>query len=85
MASDNKISLEVVVNGSPTTLEGNINAPLHSIVGQALQQTGNQGDPSRWEFRDLTGNPIDAARTIGDLGLTDGVRLFLNLKAGVAG
>lgn len=85
MASHNKISLEVIVGGNPTTVEGNSNAPLHSILGKALQQTGNQGDPDRWEFRDANGNPIDAAQTIGNLGLVDGGRIFLNLKAGVAG
>jgi len=85
MVSDNKISLEVIVGGNPTTVEANTHAPLHSILGQALQQTGNQGDPDRWEFRDTNGNPIDAALSIGDLGLVDGGRVFLNLKAGVAG
>jgi hypothetical protein len=85
MPSHNKVSLEVVVGGNPTTVDANTNAPLNSIVGKALQQTGNQGDPHRWEFRDAKGNLIDGERKIEDLELTDGSRLFLNLKAGVAG
>jgi hypothetical protein len=85
--ADNKISLEVIVNGSPTTVEANINQPLHAIKGKALQQTGNAAGqpPENWEFRDAPGAPIDESKKIGDLGLTNGSRVFLNLKAGVGG
>jgi hypothetical protein len=83
---DNKIELVVVVNGQPTPIQGNVNAPLHSLVGQALAATNNQGQPpENWELRDAQGNPLDASRKIGDLGLVGGAQVFLNLKAGVGG
>jgi hypothetical protein len=84
--SANKVSLEVVVNGSPTPIEANVNQPLHAIKGKALSQTGNSGQPpENWEFRDAPGALIDESKKVGELGLTDGSRVFLNLKAGVGG
>lgn len=85
--ADNKVSLEVIVNGSPTQVEANINQPLHAIKGKALDQTGNAAGqpPENWEFRDAPGAVIDESKKIGELGLTDGSRVFLNLKAGVGG
>lgn len=84
--ADNKISLEVVVNGSPTQVETNVHEPLHAVKGKALAQTGNSGQPpENWEFRDAPGAVIDESKKIGELGLTDGSRVFLNLKAGVGG
>lgn len=82
----NKITLEIIVNGTPTRVEGNLNAPLKSLIGRALEQTGNTGQPvDNWEFRDAPGNVLDSDKKIGELGLTDGARIFLNLKAGVGG
>jgi len=82
----NKIDLIVVVNGQPTPVEANVNAPLHSIVGHALAATGNQGQPpENWELRDKDGGPLDGGRKIGELGLVNGAQVFLNLKAGVGG
>jgi hypothetical protein len=39
---DNQIDIEVIVNGQPTTIHANKNAPLHSIIGQALAVTGDR-------------------------------------------
>lgn len=85
MVGPNKITLEIIVNGAPTSVEVNQNAPLHSAIGRALQQTGNQGEADRWEFRDANGNLIDSSQKVEDLELEPGARLFLNLRAGVAG
>lgn len=86
MASDNQIQVEVIVNGESTTVDANANAPLQSLIGQALQQTGNQGQPpDNWELRDEEGNILDLNTTISDIDLTGDRKLFLNLKAGVGG
>ncbi|MGY4898653.1 DUF2604 domain-containing protein [Micromonospora aurantiaca (nom. illeg.)] len=81
-----KIMLVVVVNGSPTAVEGNVNAPLHSIIGKALEQTNNGGQPpENWEMRDVAGQILDLKAKIGSFGFTSDTRLFLNLRAGVGG
>lgn len=85
--ADKKITLEVVVNGSPTPVEANVNQPLRGIKEKALDKSGNSAGqpPENWEFRDAPGAVIDESRKIGELGLTEGSRVFLNLRAGVGG
>ena len=82
----NKIELTVVVNGQATVVEGNLNAPLHTIIPRALDQTGNSGQPpENWELRDAQGTLLDTSKKIGSFNFTPDTRLFLNLKAGVGG
>jgi hypothetical protein len=87
LMSRNKIDLIVVVNGQPTTVEGNLNAPLRTIVERALQQTANAAGqpPENWELRDAAGALLPIDNKIEDFGFPEGTRLFLNLKAGVGG
>jgi Protein of Unknown function (DUF2604) len=86
MPSDNKIDIAVIVNGQPTVVEANKNSPLHSIIGRALEQTGNSGQPpENWEFRDAGGTLLDASKKIKDFDFPPDVKLFLNLKAGIGG
>jgi hypothetical protein len=81
-----KIELQVIVNGQPTTVEGNVNAPLRSVIGRALDQTGNTGQPAdNWELRDAGGVLLPVDQKIGDFHFPADVKLFLNLKAGVGG
>ncbi|MBB5801248.1 hypothetical protein F4560_001016 [Saccharothrix ecbatanensis] len=81
-----KVELLVVVNGTPTTVEANANAPLHSIIGRALAQTDNSGQPvENWELRDNAGGVLDLDAKIGSFRFDTGTRLFLNLRAGVGG
>ncbi len=82
----NKIELTVVVNGQPTVVEGNLNAPLQTIIPRALDLTGNSGQPpENWELRDAQGTLLDTSKKIGSFHFTPDTRLFLNLKAGVGG
>ena len=82
----NSLDLTVVVNGQPTTVAANIHEPLHAIIPKALEQTGNMGQPpENWELRDEAGAPLDPAKKVADYHFSPGVRLFLNLKAGVGG
>jgi hypothetical protein len=81
-----KIALTVVVNGSPTLVEANPNAELRSIIGRALEQTGNIGQSdNNWELRDAAGQVLDLGAKISSFGFGPDTRLFLNLHAGVGG
>jgi Protein of Unknown function (DUF2604) len=85
-ADDRKVSITVVVNGVPTSVERNANAPLGSVVEKALEQTGNVGQAGDgWELRDEHGVTLDVGRKISEFGFMSGVTLFLSLKAGVGG
>lgn len=82
----NKIALTVIVNGKATIVEANVNAPLQTIVGRALEQTNNTGQgEGSWDVKDKDGNILDIHRKIEDFGFEAGVKLFLSLKAGVGG
>jgi Protein of Unknown function (DUF2604) len=84
--ADPNIAIVVVVNGEPTTVEANPNAPLHTIIPKALAATGNVGQPpENWDLRDADGNVLDTDRKIESFGWVAGVRLFLSLKAGIGG
>jgi hypothetical protein len=86
MPKENKIDLIIVVNGQPVTVEANIHEPLQTAVRQALNDSGNSGQPiDNWELRDGSGQVLDLSRKIVDFHFQAGTRLFLNLKAGVGG
>jgi hypothetical protein len=81
-----KVQITVVVNGVPVDIEQNENSPLEAIIGRALEQTGNVGQPvENWELRDEQGVLLDAERKIETYGFGPAVTLFLSLKAGVGG
>lgn len=81
-----KTDIAVVVNGQPTLVEANPNAPLKTVIPKALQETGNTGQPpENWELRDSNGTLLDTSKKIESFGFAPGVQLFLNLKAGVGG
>lgn len=83
---DNKVQLAVIVNGVPTVVEANVNAPLETIIPRALEETGNTGQPpGNWELRDAQGTLLDTSKKIASFDFPPDVRLFLNLKAGVGG
>ncbi len=84
--SKEKESLTVVVNGRPIELTVNENAPLHTLIPKALEESGNQGQPpDNWELRDERGNLLDLNQKIEDFHFAEGTKLFLNPKAGVGG
>ena len=83
---NNEIDLAIVVNGQPTVVHANRNAPLRTVIARALEQTGNAGQPpENWELRDAAGAQLPLDQKIGDFNFPADVRLFLNLKAGVGG
>lgn len=83
---DNKVLIAVIVNGQPTVVEANTNAPLETIIPRALEQSGNTGQPpDNWELRDAQGTLLDTSKKISSFAFPPDVQLFLNLKAGVGG
>lgn len=86
MSTPKKISLTIIVNGQPTVVDVIGDAPLGSIVPEALRQTENSGQPQEnWELRDADGTLLNLNKKIEDYGFPEKTRLFLNLKAGVGG
>lgn len=86
MANPNEVAIEVVVNGQPVSVTANRNAPLRTVVPEALKLSNNQGQPpENWELRDASGQLLDLGRKIEDFGFAGDVKLFLSLKAGVGG
>lgn len=81
-----KIELTVVVNGQPTEVVANEEAPLLTVVVRALEQTGNTGQPpENWELRNASGVELEVHKTVEDYHFEPHTQLFLNLKAGVGG
>lgn len=85
LVADPKIDITVVVNGQPTVVTANPNAPLHTIIPKALAQTNTTGQPpENWELN-YEGQVLDVDRKIETFNFPPGVQLFLNLKAGIGG
>lgn len=82
----NQIVITVVVNGQPTEVRANVNAPLRTVRDKALEATENVGqEPENWELKDEAGTVLDLDKKIGEFGFPKDVTLFLSLKAGQAG
>ena len=83
---EDKIALIFIINGENFSVETNINAPLTAAVQRALSESGNSGRPlTEWEVRDSAGELLDMTRTVRELGLKNGTRLFLSLRVGAGG
>lgn len=84
---DRRISLIFIINGEDFPLTVEPDTALSRAVDRVLQESGNTGrrETSEWEVRDSAGVLLDMARTIKELGLTEGTRLFLSLKVGAGG
>ena len=81
-----KEKLIIVVNGHPTEVEVNENAPIRTVIPKALEKSGNTGRPPEdWQLTDEDGNPLDLGRKIEDFGFASGVTLVLSLRAGAGG
>jgi len=83
---DHKIKIIFIINGQDYPIEANINAPLMEAVQRALAKSDNKGrPPEEWEVRDANGVLLEKHRTPKDIGLVEGVRLFLSLRVGAGG
>jgi hypothetical protein len=81
-----KVSITVVVNGQPAVVAINEESPLLVVIPQALEKTGNVGQPpDNWELRDSSGTLLDTHQKVESFRFGTDTKLFLNLKAGVGG
>ena len=81
----NLTTLLIIVNGTPTEVKINQNAPLKAAAEKALEQTGNTGRPIEdWQIK-WEGQVLDMDKKIKEFNFPDGVELFLSLNAGVGG
>ncbi len=82
-----KITLVFIINGENFPVEATVDVLLIVAVEKALARSGNTGrrDPREWEVRDSSGVLLEVDRTIKELGLKDGARLFLSLRVGAGG
>lgn len=86
MTSKNKITLIFIVNGVDVRVEENVNEPLKVARNHALEDSNNTGRPfDEWEIHNDAGQALDPNKKIEQSSLTDGTRLFLNLKVGAGG
>jgi hypothetical protein len=81
------VSLIFIINGEDFPLTVEWDTVLQKAVDRVLSESGNTGrrESSEWEVRDSAGVLLDMTRTIKELDLTDGARLFLSLKVGAGG
>jgi len=83
---DHKVRLIFIINGQDYPIEANTQAPLIEAVQRALAESDNMGrSPDEWEVRDASGVLLEKNRSPNDLGLIEGVRLFLSLSVGAGG
>lgn len=81
----NLLDLTIIVNGTPTIVKVNQNAPLKTAAQKALEQTGNTGRPIEdWTMK-WNDQILDMSKKIKDFDFPADVELFLSLKAGVGG
>jgi Protein of Unknown function (DUF2604) len=85
MTSHNS-TLVIVVSGQPTTIRVNPHQTVEHLVHEALQESGNKGQPpSEWELRRSDGGLIEQGLRIDNAGITDGMTLYLSPRAGAGG
>lgn len=84
--NDPNITVNVVVSGQETSLNVNIHQKVEELIKEALRETGNQGQPPEdWELRTGDGALIGQGVRVGDAGILEGTKLYLNPKAGAGG
>ena len=64
----------------------NKNAPLQTVIPEALRLSGSVGQPpDNWELKDANGNVLDLHKKIEEYHFGPDTTLFLSLKTGAAG
>jgi hypothetical protein len=84
--ADPNITVNVVVSGQATTLKVNVHQKVEHLVKEALDQTGNKGQPAGdWELRTTDGALIEQTLKIENAGIIEGMTLYLSPRAGAGG
>lgn len=84
--SEKKLTIIFIIGGEEVSVEANPNAPLQAARNKALEIAKETGrEPDQWEIKDANGKVLDPAAKVKDLGLKDGVKLFLGPKVSGGG
>ena len=84
--SESHITVKVIVSGQPTSVTVNSHQKVEQLVREALNQTGNKGQPpADWELRTADGVLIEQNLTIEAAGIVGGMTLYLSPRAGAGG
>ena len=60
LRSKNKITITVIVGGTPVQVTANEEAPLRTVIAEALAKSGNLGqNPEEWELANNAGTVFD--------------------------
>ena len=83
---ENRVMLTVVVSGTPTEVETNLNAPLSEVAKKAINQVGSkEKDLDKWKLTDSNKNELSFDQKVGEAGLQNGSTVFLDQRAGITG
>lgn len=76
----------IIINGVETPVKANIEAKLIDIMSEARKESNNTGRQILdWDIYTSDGISLNTTRTVQDLGLAEGERLFMNLGVGAGG
>lgn len=84
----NKTSvIEVVVYGNPMKVVAKRAAPLQRLIASALRRSGDfrKGEWWRWEVRDAVGALLERQRSLDELRIKTGDRIFISPPVGAGG
>lgn len=82
----NRITVTVIVSGEDLSVSVNTHQKVAELVRKALQESGNEGQPiDNWVLKTEDAREIDFELRISESGITDGMKLYLNPKAGEGG
>ena len=83
--SNEKFKISFIINGEPTKVNVNVNAPLKVAVLKALEESENMGRPLEdWQVK-FNGVVLDMNEKFEKLNIPNNSELFLSLKAGEGG
>lgn len=81
-----KLTLVVVVSGTPTDVEAHDNEELSKVAEKAIKQVGSkEKDLSKWKLTNARKQELSFSQTVESAGLKNKDTLFLDLRAGVTG
>lgn len=85
-ANRKKMKVTFIVNGVDVVIEMTGNQFLKTGRNGALRASNNDGrPPDDWELHTDAGKPLNPNKSLEKLGISDGARLFINLKVGFGG
>lgn len=79
------MNVKVIVMGQPVDLRVGKRTTIERLMVDAKQKSGHIGNVGEWEARTPDGAILESLRTVKDVGLIDGSKIYVNPRAGVGG